>query len=155
MKLLIAAGCALAVAVTAQIASADKSGSGITIADAADEEECPAAFQGATVKAMKMPGGVRLEFRNGNRAIVDDMREQLRAIGSMIEEHGTQTQTASEDDEVEFPPVDIDVKDIVLGARVTVRASRLRDIPALRELAFGFAEFWKTSPCNTPLLSAR
>lgn len=153
MKFLIVAGCALAAAVTAQIASAEDKG--ITIAGAADEEECPAAFQGATVKAEKMPGGVRLEFRNGNRAIVDDMREQLRAIGEMIEEHGTQTQTASEDDEVEFPPVDIDVKDIVLGARVTVRASRLRDLPALRELAFGFAEFWKTSPCNTPLVSAR
>jgi hypothetical protein len=154
MKLLIAAGCALALAVTGQIAAADKSG--IAITDAADgEEECPAAFQGASVKAEKMPGGVRIEFRNGNRAIVDDMREQLRAIGEMIEQHGTQQQTAGEDDEVEFPPVDIDVKDIVLGARVTVRASRLRDIPALRELAFGFQEFWKTSPCNTPLVSAR
>ncbi len=142
MRLLIAAGCALALAVSAQTA-------------AADDEECPVAFQGATVKAEKLPGGVLLEFRNGNRGIVEDMREQLRAIAEMIEQHGTAQQTAGEEDEVDFPPVAIDVKDIVLGARVTVRATRLRDIPALRELAFGFAEFWKTSPCNTPLVSAR
>jgi hypothetical protein len=144
MKFLIAAGCALALAVSAQTAAADDG-----------EQECPVAFQGATVKAHKMPGGVRLEFRNGNRGIVDDMREQLRAIAEMIEQHGTAQQTTSEQDEVDFPPVDIDVKDIVLGARVTVRATRLRDIPALRELAFGFEEFWKSSPCNTPLVSAR
>ncbi len=140
MKLLIAAGCMLALAATAQ---------------ADDSEDCPAAFKGAKVTATKTPGGVRLEFRNGNRATVQDMRDQLRAVGEMIEEHGTQVQTASDDEAVEFPPVDVEVKDIVLGARVTVRASRLGDIPALRELAFGFAEHWKTSACVETLVSGR
>ena len=67
----------------------------------------------------------------------------------------SQYRLTSEDDEVEFPPVDVNVKDIGAGARVTVRAARLRDIPAIRELAFGFAEFWKTSACVAPLVSSR
>lgn len=139
MKALIAASCVLALAATAQ----------------ADDEECPAAFRGAKVTATKQPGGVTLDFRNGNHGIVADMRIQLRAVAEMIEEHGTQKQTAGETDEVEFPPVALDVKDIVLGARVTVRATRLRDIPAIRDLAFGFAEYWKTSACVEPLVSLR
>jgi hypothetical protein len=143
MKALIAASCALALAVPAYAQ------------EPPPVEECPEAFRGATVRAAKVPGGVRLEFRNGDKVRLVEMRQQLREISEMIEQHGTQQQTSSEQDEVEFPPVDIDVKDIVLGARVTVRASRLRDLPAIRELAFGFAEFWKTSACNTPLVSLR
>lgn len=139
MKPWIAASCLLALTATAH----------------ADDDECPAAFRGASVTAESMPGGVRLEFRNGNRANVSDMRDQLRAVAEMIEQHGTEKQTSGEEEEVEFPPVDLEVKDIVLGARVTVRASRLRDIPALREMAFGFAEFWKTSACVETLVSKR
>ena len=47
------------------------------------------------------------------------------------------------------------VRDIAQGARVTVRAARFSDIPALRELAFGFAEFWKRSPCMETLTVQR
>ena len=42
-----------------------------------------------------------------------------------------------------------------LPSRVTVRAARFSDIPALRELAFGFAEFWKRSPCMATLTVQR
>lgn len=120
------------------------------------EDECPIAFQGAKVSAAKLRQGVSLEFRNPNRAHVPLMRAQLREIAELIEQQATQTQTTGAEDEVvEFPPVDITVKDIVLGARVTVRAARASDVPALRELAFGFAEFWKTSPCVAPLVSMR
>lgn len=152
MRALIAASCALALAVPVRATSAPTPDDG---EDAPVIEECPEAFRGAAVRAELVPGGVRLDFRNGNKATVNEMREQLRAIGEMIEEHGTERQTAGEADEVEFPPVDIEVKNIVLGARVTVRASRLRDLPAIRELAFGFAEFWKTSACSEPLVSVR
>lgn len=138
MKALIAASCVLVLTTTAYA-----------------DDECPRAFLGAKVTAAKHPGGVTLEFRNAHREVVQEMREQLRAVAEMIEQHGTEMQTSSEEDVVEFPPVDIDVKDIVLGARVTVRASRLRDLPAIRELAFGFAEFWKTSPCVESLVSLR
>lgn len=121
----------------------------------ADEQECPTAFRGAKLTAAKSPGGVTLEFRNQNRDALGLMREQLREVADMVEQHGTQKQTASEDEEVEFPPVDIDVKDVSLGARVTVRASRLRDLTAVRELAFGFAEYWKTSACVEQFVSVR
>lgn len=139
MNALIFAGCVLA-----------------TTAPAHADEECPQAFRGARVSAENSPGGVRLEFRNGNRKSVELMREQLREIAEMLERHGTERQTSGEDDEVEFPPVDIDVKDIALGARVTVRVSRLRDLTAVREMASGFAEYWKGSVCGEgPLVTLR
>lgn len=124
-------------------------------AHADQDEECPTAFQGARVVAAKVREGVQIEFRNPNRTQVQAMRVQLREVAEMIEQQSTLQQTASDDDEVEFPPVDLAVKNIALGARVTVRAARMRDIPALRELAFGFAEFWKTSACVSPLVSQR
>jgi hypothetical protein len=138
MKALIAASCVLALAGTARA-----------------DGECPPSFQGAVVRANAVPGGVALEFRNGNKESVNPMRDQLRGIARMIEQHGTERQTASDTDEVDFPPVDITVKDIVLGARVTVRATRLGDLEAIRELAYGFVEYWKTSPCYAPAVSQR
>ncbi len=139
MKPLIIAGCLLALAGTAL----------------ADDEECPPAFKGATVTPLPASGGAQLEFRTGHRENVEDLRIQLRAVGEMIEQHGTEKQTTSDAEVVQFPPVDIDVKDITLGARVTVRASRLRDRGVVRDLAYGFAEFWKTSACVEQLVSAR
>jgi hypothetical protein len=119
------------------------------------DEECPQAFQGAKVTASKLTEGVSLEFRASHRALIPLLREQVREVADMIEQHSTQTQTTGADDEqIEFPPVDLSVNDVALGARVTVRAARLQDIPALRELAFGFAEFWKTSVCAAPLVSS-
>jgi hypothetical protein len=119
------------------------------------ETECPMAFQGARVAATTTREGVALEFKNSDTTQLPMMRAQLREVAVMIEQRSTLTQTASVDDEVEFPPVDLGVKDIAQGARVTVRAARLRDIPALQELAFGFAEFWKRSPCSQALTAAR
>jgi hypothetical protein len=116
-----------------------------------DEQECPMAFQGARVSAMKTREGVALEFKTSDTTQLPMLRAQLREVAAMIEERSTLTQTASMEDEVDFPPVDLGVKDIAQGARVTVHAARLRDIPALQELAFGFAEFWKRSPCSETL----
>jgi hypothetical protein len=124
------------------------------VAEAVQSEECPPAFQGAKVTATKLPGGVSLEFKASHRALIPLLRGELREVAQLIEEHSTQTQTTGADDEqVDFPPVDLTVKDIALGARVIVRAGRFGDIPALRELAFGFAEFWKTSACSAPIIS--
>ena len=120
-----------------------------------ESEECPVAFQGARVKATKLREGVALEFKNTNRAQLQDMRDQLREVAQMIEQQSTLTQTASLDEPVDFPPVDLIVADIAQGARVTVRAARFRDIPALQEIAFGFAEFWKQSSCSAALTAAR
>ena len=123
--------------------------------DASEADECPAAFQGARVKATKLREGVSIEFKNTNRAQLQDMRDQLREVAQMIEQQSTLTQTASFDEPVDFPPVDLMVADIAQGARVTVRAARFRDIPALQEIAFGFAEFWKQSSCSVSNVAAR
>lgn len=137
MKALIAASLALALAGNAH----------------ADGETCPASFLGAVVRAEAIPGGVTLEFRNGNSETLGLMRDQLRDIAQTIERHGTERQTASDTDRVDFPPVVFDIKDIVSGARVTVRMTRLGDLTAIRELAYGFVEYWKKSPCNTSDIS--
>lgn len=120
-----------------------------------DVSECPLPFQGARVTASKVPDGVVLDFKNPNRDQLGHMRDQLREVAILLEQRSTQQQTASFDEPVDFPPVDLAVKDIVLGARVTVRAGRFRDIPAIRNLAFGFVRYWKQSPCAETLVSAR
>lgn len=119
-----------------------------------EEPDCPLVFIGVKVTTADVRDGVSIEFRNPNGANVEEMRAQLREVAQLLEDHGTQVQTTGADDEeVDFPPVDISVKNIARGARVTVRAARYRDIPVLRELAYGFAEFWETSPCITPLIT--
>jgi hypothetical protein len=141
MKPLIIASCMLALAATAS---------------AQATEECPPAFKGAKVTARLHPSGARLEFRSGNRATMALMRYQLREVATMLEEKGTKRQTVSDTEEVEFPPVDIEVKNITAGALVTVRVTRLQDLTPIRELAFGFAEYWNSSMCGTPpMVSAR
>jgi hypothetical protein len=107
------------------------------------------------VSVSNVPDGVAIEFKNPNRDQVKDMRDQLRQVAIMLEQRSTQLQTTSFDEPVDFPPVDLAVRDIVLGARVTVRAGRFRDIPAIRNLAFGFARYWKQSPCREVFVSQR
>lgn len=134
MKPWIIASCLLALAGTAY----------------ADEEECPPAFRGAKVTAQLHPSGAQLDFRSGNRANLPMMRVQLREVAVVLEEKGTEKQTSSDAETVEFPPVDIDVKNTTSGALVTVRVTRPGDLTPIRELAFGFAEFWKSSVCVAP-----
>lgn len=123
--------------------------------DTGEITSCPVPFQGARVTVVNVPDGVAIEFKNANRAQVKDMRDELRQVAIMLEQRSTQLQTTSFDEPVDFPPVDLAVRDIVLGARVTVRAGRFRDIPAIRNLAFGFARYWKQSPCRDVFVSMR
>lgn len=111
------------------------------------ETDCPPAFQGAAISSAQIHDGVSLTFRT-DATKVDMMREQLRELAAMIEQKGTEVQTASYDEDVEFPSLDIDVKDIGGGAQVSVRASRPRDIPELRELATSFERYWDASSCK-------
>jgi hypothetical protein len=111
------------------------------------DDDCPEAFRGATVTTAPIHDGVTLTFTtSANR--LEMMRDELREVAMMLEQKGTEIQTASYDEDVEFPPVDLDVKDIDGGARVRVRASRPRDIPELRELAKSFEQYWQTSTCH-------
>lgn len=111
------------------------------------EPDCPDAFRGAAITSSQIHDGVALTFTTEG-AKVDIMRDQLRELAMMIEQKGTQVQTASYDEDVEFPSLDIDVKDMAGGALVSVRASRPRDIPELRELATSFQRYWDASSCR-------
>src|SRR5512143_2428163 len=113
------------------------------VRSARSDDDCPEAFRGAAVKTAVIDDGVALTFTTA-AARMALLRDQLREVAMMLEQKGTETQTASYDEDVEFPPVDLDVKDVDGGARVTVRASRPRDIPELRELAKSFEAFWQT-----------
>ena len=111
------------------------------------EPDCPDAFRGAAISSSQIRDGVSLTFQT-DAGKVHLMREQLRELAMMIEQKGTEVQTASYEEEVEFPPLDIDVKDIGGGAKVSVRASRPRDLPELRELASSFQRYWDSSTCH-------
>lgn len=109
--------------------------------------DCPEAFRGAAVSTASIHDGVTLTFTTGANRL-ELLRDQLREVAMMLEQKGTEVQTASYDEDVEFPPVDLDVRDIDGGAIVRVRASRPRDIPELRELAKSFQRYWQTSSCQ-------
>jgi hypothetical protein len=111
------------------------------------EPDCPDAFRGAAISSAQIRDGVALTFQT-DATKVELMRDQLRELAMMIEQKGTEVQTASYEEEVEFPSLDIDVKDIGGGAQVNVRASRPRDIPELRELASSFQRYWDSSSCH-------
>lgn len=120
----------------------------------ADNDDCPPAFRGASITAAEIHDGVTLTFTTAAPRI-DQMRTELRAVAVILEQKGTEVQTASYDEDVAFPPVDLEVFDISGGARVSVRASRPRDIPELRELAKSFERFWAASKCHGDMVAAR
>ena len=124
------------------------------VVSADDSNACPEAFRGASITAANIQDGVTLTFTTEHDRIAK-LRDELREVASALEERGTLVQTASYDEAVEFPPVDLEVFDIQGGARVRVRASRPRDLPGLRELATSFTKYWATSACNGDLAAQR
>jgi hypothetical protein len=113
----------------------------------ADEDECPEAFLGASISAADIHDGVTLTFTT-EHGRMSRLRDELRSVATLLEQKGTEIQTASYEEDVAFPPVDLEVFDVEGGARVSVRASRPRDIPELRTLAKSFERFWSTSKCH-------
>ncbi len=128
--------------------------SGVAFAQPAAEVEqpensCPIVFRGAKVAQEPQKNGVTIEFTTPTKGNVEEMRSQLREVSAMIEQHSTEVQTdAAEQEDVEFPPVDLEVTNIDAGARVTIKAARFRDIPVVQELARSFTEdVWPTTDC--------
>ena len=119
-----------------------------------DSKACPDAFRGASITTANIHDGVTLTFTT-EHARIEKLRDMLRAVAMELEQRGTEVQTASYDEDVEFPPIELDVFDVNGGARVNVRASRPRDIPGLRELALTFTKYWATSECNGDVVVQR
>jgi hypothetical protein len=115
------------------------------------EIQCPIVFRGAKVAQKPLKNGVTIDFTTALKDNVPELRSQLREVAAMIEQHSSTVQTdAAEQDDVAFPPVDLEVSNIAAGARVTVRAARFRDIPVVQELARSFTEeVWPTTDCVT------
>ncbi|HUS27364.1 MAG TPA: hypothetical protein VMZ53_02615 [Kofleriaceae bacterium] len=111
------------------------------------DDECPEAFRGASISAGDLRDGVTLTFTTEHTRILQ-LRSELRSVATALEQKGTEMQTSSYEEDVEFPPVDLEVFDVDGGARVSVRASRPRDIPELRVLAKSFEKYWSTSTCH-------
>jgi hypothetical protein len=119
-----------------------------------DSKACPEAFRGASITTATIHDGVTLTFTT-EHARIATLRDVLRAVAMELQRRGTEVQTASYDEDVGFPPIELDVFDVSGGARVSVRASRPRDIPGLRELATSFAKYWATSECNGDVVVQR
>jgi hypothetical protein len=124
------------------------------VVHADDSHACPAAFQGASITSANIHDGVTLTFTTEHGRITK-LREGLRVVAEALEQRATEYQTASYDEDAEFPPVDLEVFDVLGGARVSVRASRPRDIPGLRELAISLMKYWATTGCSGDLLAGR
>lgn len=97
-----------------------------------------------------MKRGVAFKFTTPKKENVKELRELLTDAADVIEEHSKMTEeqrAVTDPAAAQIPPLDISVKNVGSGARVTIRAQRAEDIEPLREQARNFEEFWETSEC--------
>ena len=114
--------------------------------------QCPDAVRGVDMARETVRGGVAFKFTTSNRLQLPSLRALLREAATMIEHHSKLAALHPEQMPVHggvpsFPVVDIDVKDIATGARITVHAENTDELPALRELGTAFEEFWDKNAC--------
>jgi hypothetical protein len=116
-----------------------------------DTEECPSSIRGVQLKVAKARGGVVLEFSAPNSLQVSDLRELIGEAGAYVEFVTKVAALHSEQvlayDGTPVPPVDVSVKSIPTGARVTVRADRPQDSTAVLEQANTLKRYWDQNPC--------
>lgn len=127
-----------------------------------EQEECPAAFKGVGLALRDVDGGVAFDFTTPRKHAVADLRRLLREAAILLEEH-TETEAARTDvqrmpDDFVLPALDITVKDVAAGARVTVRAEARRSLVDVRANARLFRRVWLSHPCirgSAPSLAQR
>ena len=116
----------------------------------APAEECPEFLRGVDLSLQDVKRGVAFKFTTPKQENVKELRQLLTDAADVIEEHSKMTdeQRAMTDPAAaQIPPLDIAVKNVGSGARVTIRAQRAEDVEPLREQARNFEEFWETSEC--------
>jgi hypothetical protein len=118
---------------------------------APDKDECPSSIRGVELKLAKARGGVVLEFRAPSTLQVADLRTLIGEAGAYVEFVTKVAALRSEQvlayDGTPVPPVDVSVKSIPTGARVTVRADRPQDTTAVIEQAKTLKRYWDENPC--------
>lgn len=113
---------------------------------------CPAYVRGAKLSVRDIDGGVAFEITTGTAAYVEDLRQMLRELASIVEHHARALAADPHPAEnaVPIPPVDIVVKDIPQGVVVTVRARQVTNVGLVRHQAHGVEKLWERSRCVNP-----
>lgn len=117
------------------------------------DTECPQAVRGVDVSRKSIDGGVSFKFIAHDKKQLDDLRLLLREAATLIEHHSKLAALHPEQMQVNaesfaIPAVDIDVKDITMGAQITVRAEDPKQLDEVRAQALAFEEFWDRSSCT-------
>lgn len=117
---------------------------------AEETAECPEFLRDVDLSIKDVKSGVTFQFTTPRKENVKELRELLTDAADVIEEHSNmsdQQRAMTDPAAPEIPPLDISVKNVNSGARVTIRAERSQDIEPLREQARNFEEFWDSSEC--------
>lgn len=123
------------------------------------EEDCPAAFHRVALALHDVRGGVAFDFTTSRKQHVGELRRLLREAAIALEEHSqreaSRTDVQRMPDEFVLPALDITVKDVAAGIRVTVRAEARRALKDVRATARLFRRVWLQHPCvrGTPSLA--
>lgn len=119
--------------------------------EAVPADSCPEVVRGVEVSTQPVKSGVAVEFTSPRREHVTELRLQLREIAATLEHQSklasVQAEREGHANDTDLPAVDIAVREVRAGARLTVRAERVDDIKALRDLARAFEVAWKDSDC--------
>ena len=115
------------------------------------EPECPQVLRGARLTTESIDRGVAFSFTTPRKELVAELRTQLREVAKLLEEHSKEltSQVANDPHAVRIPPVDVAVRDVGSGVRITIRAEEEGDVGELRQHAQGFQQFWQASDCVT------
>jgi hypothetical protein len=114
--------------------------------------ECPAPLRGVQLSLESVSGGVAVKFTTDNKTELEDLRALLREAATLIEYHTKLAALHPEDrqtlpQEVVIPAVDVDVKDIKMGAQITIRPDDPSEVNAVRAQAKKLQDAWGESPC--------
>lgn len=114
--------------------------------------ECPAPLRGVKLSLESVSGGVTVRFTTADKTELADLRALLREAATLIEYHTKLAALHPEDrqtlpEEVVIPAVDVDVKDIKMGAEITIRPDDPSEVSAVRAQAKKLQDAWGESPC--------
>lgn len=114
-----------------------------------EDVPCPEAFRGSVLRAADVDGGVTLQFTTREAAHVDKLRELVRGMARIVEEHVRGPLEPDPDPDEALPPMHLRVTDLPTGALVTVVPDDVRDLPVVRAQARVVERFWAKWPCTS------
>lgn len=133
----------------------------LAVADPLDPDgrECPSEVRGVRISSHAVRGGVAFTFTAPKATQLPGLRSLLREAAAIVEH---QTKLAALHPEVmptsdaadSIAGLDISVKNVPMGAIVTVRPDDTLHVALLQQNARGFERFWATHACvSAPALA--